>query len=135
MSGKNLTNDEVNKMFLKRTSYKRVGECSDCHGRCCNFAGIEGHHTDYEYWKYRGEVVEDQWQPDRKYIVLSSKCQACSLAGFCNVWENMPEACRQFPITPNDLIWRYLKQKGVPCGFRFIDKETGLDVDLSEKYR
>ncbi len=37
----------------------------------------------------------------------------------CSVYEDRPDVCRQFPVTPTDIRDRNLVRKDVPCGFTF----------------
>ena len=37
----------------------------------------------------------------------------------CTVYEHRPDACRQFPVTPDDIRDRNLVNKNKPCGFKF----------------
>jgi hypothetical protein len=45
----------------------------------------------------------------------------------CSVYEDRPNICRFFPITPADLRDRNLVQKGTRCGFRFMNVNTNLE--------
>lgn len=37
----------------------------------------------------------------------------------CTVYEDRPNICRLFPITPGDIRDRSIAQKNIPCGFQF----------------
>lgn len=134
MSGKNMTNVQVNKM-IKRKDYKRVGRCTDCRSVCCNFISLgpwwTNNRTLVEYWQQHGELVVDRWWRI-PYVIVRNDCHSCTEEGKCELWKSqqMPEACRQFPVSPWDTVWRYLKQINVRCGYDFVDRKTGKRWDM-----
>lgn len=96
----------MQKQTLKLTDLQRVGCCTGC-GDCCLKSGVT----------YNGTP---QLVP----------CKAGCLAFYytqpkhCQVYNNRPQACRDFPRNPWDLIG--LKR----CGFQFVDRNTGQPVDV-----
>jgi len=135
LSGHNLSNGEVNAEYLQHRKFKRVGSCKDCNGRCCNVVvlGLQEHTRDY--FGMHGIQMRDRWIPHLEYVVIPAHCQQC-VGGLCQVFNSkvMPEACRQFPISPWDMLWRYLKQIGTPCGMDFVDRETGKPWDMRRTF-
>jgi len=69
----------------------------------------------------------------RDHYRLFGGCQSCGTScnllcrcahwdertRLCTVYEDRPNVCRFFPVTPADLRDRDLAQKDVPCGFEF----------------
>lgn len=127
MSGKNLTNREIN-TFPGRQGTKRRGRCDDCDGKCCRFFvqgpfWYENNHLEVEYHKGFGELFVDPWW-QVPYIVHNHSCSHCSVASLCDLFdsEEFPEACRQFPTNTTDPVYRHLKAIGHPCGMYFVDR-------------
>lgn len=129
----NVNNIELNRDYIGKQPYKRVGSCSDCSGRCCNFVafGLSGGNS--SYFRLHGTPVLDKWL-NHEYVIIPTQCQQC-VHGLCHVFgeKSMPGACQQFPCTPFDDVWRYLKQSGMPCGFDFVDRETGKPWNMRRK--
>lgn len=69
----------------------------------------------------------------QKHYGLSGECQHCSTSckllfqcphwddatSRCSVYEDRPNICRTFPITPQDIRDRDLVSPNKPCGFTF----------------
>lgn len=69
----------------------------------------------------------------QKHYGLSGGCQSCGAScnllfqcphwdestGLCRVYEDRPNICRSFPMTPGDIRDRNLVLKRKPCGFQF----------------
>jgi Putative zinc- or iron-chelating domain len=73
----------------------------------------------------------------QRYYGLEGGCQSCGASckllnqcvhwdetsRLCSVYEDRPNICRTFPITPADLRDRDLILKKIPCGFHFKTRE------------
>ena len=69
----------------------------------------------------------------QKHYGLSGECQHCSSSckllfqcphwddqsSRCSVYEDRPNTCRLFPITPGDIKDRNVGSPKIPCGFKF----------------
>ncbi len=72
----------------------------------------------------------------QEHYGLSGECQHCSTSckllfqcphwddasSRCSVYEDRPNICRTFPITPQDIADRNLVSPNTPCGFTFKKK-------------
>lgn len=130
-----LSNEDINNLYILSQPYERHGSCDDCNGRCCNFIGMGVNNNQEDYFRLHGELLVDKWWKDKKYLIVSANCSHCALSGKCKVFatKEMPEACRLFPIDPFDFVYRYLMQIGEPCGFYFVNKNTGKKWDMRRK--
>ena len=141
---KNITNRELNKNLVKKRPYKRIGNCKDCNGKCCGFIAfpsfegkvskeINAKSAD-DYWIFHGaKKIIDKWLKI-KYLVLEAPCKKMN-NGKCMAFNKrtMPPQCAQFPVSPFDCVWRYLKQIGNSCGYDFVDKKTGKPWGMKRK--
>lgn len=141
---KNIPNKELNKEFIKRQPYRRIGSCRSCNGKCCGFVIIptfEGKvskdinpKSADDYWIFHGaKKIIDKWLKG-KYLMLEAPCKKMK-NGRCMAFNKrtMPPQCAQFPVSPFDSVWRYLKQIGNPCGYEFIDKKTKKPWGMKRK--
>ena len=69
----------------------------------------------------------------QKHYGLTGGCQNCGSSckllfqcphwnaetRLCSVYEDRPNICRLFPITPGDIVDRNIVTKKIPCGFEF----------------
>lgn len=136
MSGPNLSNKEINKNHFN-INWKRIGKCN-CHGACCRFIINNTYYKSdltLEYHQQFGELICDKWWKDIYYVVIKINCSQLDLHGNCKLFNTnkFPEACRQFPITPFDCVYRYLIQVGQPCGIKFINKKTNKLWDMRRR--
>ena len=83
----------------------------------------------------------------QKKYGLSGGCKSCGASckllfqcpywneqtHMCNVYEDRPNVCRLFPLTPSDIRDRNLVLLETPCGFLFQKKEEGEKKDLPQK--
>lgn len=132
-----ISNREFNARYLKGKPYRRRGRCNNCMGACCRFVSIGPLQHGVDYWARHGKLVHDRWLKDWSYVIIAADCSSCTLGGRCTEFASpgMPEACRQFPSTPYDPVWRYLVQIGQPCGFEFVARKTGKKWDMRRKDR
>lgn len=137
-NNKCLTNKEINISLKKQgANFRRIGSCTDCNGKCCNFITIGWVHemsvsTKLYQVAHGAEIIRDKWI-SKQYLVLPSRCNNnCAKSGKCVVFEGkeFPACCMQFPISPEDSTYRYLVQKGNSCGFKFIDAKTKKSWDM-----
>ena len=126
----NKTNKQINEEYIQHQPFKRVGSCKNCHGVCCRYLvfgkRIDTEDKAYPYFEAHGEAVKDKWIPRIEYTVIQAGCKYTE-NGDCQLFntKHMPLPCQFFPSTPFDYVWRFLKQMGTPCGFDFVDRETG----------
>jgi Fe-S-cluster containining protein len=78
----------------------------------------------------------------KKYYGLSGGCNGCGVScnlmfrcpqwdpasRLCTIYENRPNVCRLFPITPSDIVERNLAASGGNCGYWF-------DVSIDDNQR
>lgn len=131
-----ISNREFNAAYLKGQPFRRRGSCRDCAGACCRFVAVGPlPESQIPYFARHGTLVQDRWLLDYEYVVIAADCSSCTMGGQCVEFgrSSMPEECKVFPCTPFDPVWRYLVQIGQPCGFEFVDRETGKKWGMRRK--
>lgn len=110
----------------------RQGDCNQC-GHCCKV--IQPNHrfdlpgeirdeVELEFLKTRGYTIEGK----RAWILTTLMAPCPELDGpgtqdhtyACKVWENRPQTCEEFPLTPAQV-------RGTPCSYWF-EREDGRKV-------
>lgn len=135
---KNVSNKEVN-ILLKKNHllYRRVGSCKDCNGRCCSFIVLSRMSPGLNaYWQAHGsKIVKDKWD-GVTYLVRPSQCANLTADSGCKHFDHekkFPSVCAKFPMSPEDHTYRYLVQRGTPCGYSFVDAKTKKPWSLKRK--
>lgn len=97
------------------SDWVRHGECDSC-GYCCEVlahAHVDLSHNDADWLKARG-IPES----GIKWIPIIDPCPQLNEEKRCNIYEDRPNLCRDFPRVHEDI-------QGVPCVYWFENLVTG----------
>lgn len=82
--------------------------CKECGGKCCRFIMLETKKDDeykIEFWETQGNIKQSETENTVIYM-QHCKCQHATDDGICDMYEDRPKLCRDFPRKDLPRLWR-----------------------------